>query len=143
VAAERPDAARAAEYAAHRGRPHGDDHRGLDDCALQILPPAAAIDLMGIGPLVQAALAAHLVLEVLDRIGDEHLVAGDAGVSESTIQHPSGGPDERQSGQILLVTGLLADQHDRSTPRPLPRHRLRRIAVQRTAPALVLRRGKG
>ena len=136
-AAQRADRRRAAEQAADRSRAQRDDHSGLDDRALKVLPPAAAIDLVGIRPLVQAALTTQLVLEVLHRIGDECLLSRNAGVIERLVEHSPGRTDERQAGQILFVAGLLADQHDRRPPRALPGHRLGGVAVERTAPAIV------
>ena len=62
----------AAEHAARRGRAERHDHRrACTIAALALEPPAAALDLVGVRPLVQAPLAAHLVLEMLHRVGDE------------------------------------------------------------------------
>src|SRR5215475_15934607 len=61
----------ASEQAARRSGAKRNNRRRLDDRALLIEPPFAALDLVGVGPLVAAPLAAHLVLEVLDRIGNE------------------------------------------------------------------------
>jgi hypothetical protein len=92
---------------------------------------------------VQPTLAAHFVLEMLHRIGDEHLLAINASLGQSAIQDTTGGSDERQAGQIFLVARLFADQHHRSPPRPLPRHRLRGVPVKRAPPAFVLGGAQG
>ncbi len=105
------------------GRAKRDDDRWLDDRALQILP-AAAIDFVGVRPLVQRPLAPHLVCEVLHRIGDEDALAIDSSLSQSTVQHAPSRPDKGQAGLVFLVAWLLADQHHRRPTRPLPRHRL-------------------
>ncbi len=133
---------RTAEHAARRGRAERNDDGRLDDRALEILPPAAPVDLISIRPLVQPPLAAHFVLEVLHRVGDEHALAIDAGIGERPVQYAAGRADERQAGLVLLVARLLADQHHRGPPRPLPRHRLGGVLVERTAPAFVLGRAQ-
>ena len=48
-----------------------DDDLGSDDRDLLVEPPFALVDLVGIGPLVQAAFAARLVLEMLHGVGHE------------------------------------------------------------------------
>ena len=45
------------------------------------------------------------------------------------------GPDERPSGEILLVARLLADEHDRRVERAFAEHRLGRILVEVAARA--------
>src|SRR5262249_8304616 len=92
------------------------------------------LDLVGVGPLVQPALAPHLVLEVLDCIGDEGVPAGDAGFLERLIQHPASRPHEWLAGQVLLVARLLAHQHDMGASAPFAPDDLRRELVERTAP---------
>ena len=74
---------------------------GLHDRALQVLPPAAAVDLIGIRPLVQPPLAAHFVFEVLDRVGDEDVLALDAGVRQRPVQQ-RGRPGRRTAGRPCL-----------------------------------------
>ena len=59
--------------------PSATDRTRPDDGALLIEPPLAAVDLVGVGAPVQTPLAAHLVLEVLHRIGDQHVLACKAG----------------------------------------------------------------
>ena len=93
---------------------------GLTIAALQLQPHLAALDLVCVRPLVQPALAAHLVLEVLDRIGDEDFLARDAGIRQRLVEDAPGGPDERLAGQVLLVARLLADQHEGARRGPSP-----------------------
>ena len=126
------------KHASRRGGSKRNDHRGFDDRAFKVLPPTATVDLVGIGPLVQPPLASHLVFEVLHGIGDEHGFSIDARIGESLIQNPTGWTDERQARKVLVITRLLADQHHRSLFRALPRHRLGRVFVKRTAPTLIL-----
>jgi hypothetical protein len=79
------------------------------------------------------------MLEVLHGVGDKQIPAIDPGVSQRTIQHAAGRADERQAGPILMVAGLLADQHHRGASRSLAGHRLGGVLVKRTAPAPVFR----
>src|SRR5438105_11797759 len=65
----------AAEEASRGRAPERHNRPRLDDGALGIEPDLAALDLIVVWAFVQAALAAHLVLEVLYRIRDEHFVA--------------------------------------------------------------------
>src|SRR5262249_16603814 len=99
----------APEQAACRSRTECHDRLGLHDGALVIEPPFAAINFVGIRALVQAALAAHLMLEVFDRIGDEYILARDAGVLQRLIQEAAGGTDKWVASQVFLVARLLAD----------------------------------
>ena len=78
--------------------PERDDDRRPDQRSLGVEPDPAAFDLVIVGTLVQAAFAAHLVLEMLDRVGDEGLLARDAGVAQRLVQNAAGGPDKRFAG---------------------------------------------
>lgn len=140
------------EQAVRRGRAERHPPRGLHDRAFEVVPPAAAIDLIGIRLLVQAALAARLPLEMLHRIGDEHLAAIDAGCGDRPVEHAPGGAHERPALQVFLVPRLLADHHQPRPRRAFARNDLRRIAVKRATRARSLRlaqrgqrgdRGKG
>ena len=61
--------------------------------------------------LVDPALAARLPLEVLDGVRDVGPPV-DPGLGHALVEDSPGGADERPSGSILLVAGLLADEHD-------------------------------
>ena len=84
---------------------------GLTISAFELEPDLAALDFVGVGTLVQAALAAHLMLEMLHRVGDENLRAGDPRFRQGPVEDLPGGPDERLAGKVFLVAGLLANQH--------------------------------
>src|SRR5262245_59092433 len=111
LAAHARDGDDAPEQAARGGRAQRHDGGWLDDRALLDEPPLAAVDLVGVRTLVQTPLAAHLVLEVLDRVGHENVVARDAGLFQRLVQDAAGRSHERLAGEILLIAGLLADQH--------------------------------
>src|SRR5207249_9791108 len=74
---------------------------------------------------VDATLATRLPLEVLDGIGDPDLVTVDAGLFEGLVEHAAGGSDEGFTGAVLVVAGLLADEHDLRVSRPLAKDGLR------------------
>jgi len=54
---------------------------------------------------------ALLELEVLDHVGHVGLGALDARGLQPAVELATGGADERPARQVLLVAGLLADQH--------------------------------
>src|SRR5947209_8359251 len=82
---------------------------GPDEREFVLKPPATAFDLVGVGSLVQAPLAAHLVFEMLDCVGDERVTPRDSGFSQRLIQNLSRRADKRFAGEIFLVAWLLAD----------------------------------
>jgi hypothetical protein len=91
---------------------------------------------------VDAALALRPELEVLDGVRDVRRRPVDAGRLERLVEQPAGRPDERPARPVLLVAGLLADEHDPASAGPAPGHRLRRRLPQRAAAAAVHRRGE-
>src|SRR5262245_9528845 len=125
----------AIEHAARGGRPHRHDRGRLHDRAFLLEPPPAALDLVGIRTLVQAPLAAHLEFEMLDRVGDESIAARNAGLFERLIEDPPGRTHERLAGEVFLVAGLLADQHEPGAGAPFPRNDLGGELVERAARA--------
>ncbi len=129
----------AAEQAVRRGRAERHRQLGLHDRAFEIVPPAAAIDLIGIRLFVQPALAARLPLEMLHRIGDEHLAPIDPGLADRPVEHAPGRAHERPALLILLVPRLLADHHQPRPRRPFAGNDLRRVAVKRATRARSLR----
>src|SRR5262245_13184073 len=82
------------------------------------------------------------MLEMLHGIGDENLRARNSRLCQRAVEDPPGWADERLAAEILLVTGLLADEHDVSGSAALARHRLRCVFVERAARARVLGLGK-
>jgi len=73
---------------------------------------------------------------MFDRVGDIGLVAVDAGFVQGTVEDFAGRADERPPGEIFLVAGLLADQHDRRVRRTFAEHGLGGVAPQRAGPAV-------
>ena len=70
-------------------------------------------------------LAPLLVPEVLDDVGDVRVIRRDAGALESLVEHPTRRADERVPLEILLVSGLLPDEHHGGVARTLAHHPLR------------------
>src|SRR5262249_44809892 len=71
-----------AHQAARGARAQRDDDARSDDRLLEVDPPAAALDLGGIRPLVQPPLAALLEFEVLYCIGHENALAREPGIGD-------------------------------------------------------------
>src|SRR5439155_18349610 len=62
---------------------------------------------------------ARLPLEVLDDVRDVGVAAVDPGVLEGAVEELPGRADERPAGEVLLVAGLLADEHQAGRLAPL------------------------
>ena len=92
---------------------------------------------------MQAPFAAHLVLEVLHRIGEKNLDAADSGSFQRPVENPSGRTDKGLAGEIFLISRLLADQHQRRACRPFARHHLCGREIQRTSRVFGLRLAQG
>src|SRR6266436_9047834 len=114
LSAQLADRDRTAEQTARGRGAERDNGRRLHDRALEIERNLAALDFVGVGALVQAPLAAHLVLEMLYRIGDEDLGAGNSRLRQRPVEDASGRTDERLAADVLFVAGLLADEHEMS-----------------------------
>jgi hypothetical protein len=63
---------------------------------------------------------------MLDGVGDIDSAAIDASVTQRVVENLSGRPDKWPTQKILLITRLLADQHDRRMDRSLAEHDLSR-----------------
>jgi hypothetical protein len=97
---------------------------------------------LGVRPLVDAALPARLVPEVLDEVRDVDLAAVDARLLERAVEEGAGRPDERDALAILAVPGLLADEDRPRTRRALAGNRLDRISPELAGPAILDRRAE-
>ena len=85
---------------------------------------------------MDAPLAARGEFEMLDRVGDIDARAVDPRLAQRPVEHLPGRTYERLAGEILLIAGLLADEHDLGVDRPLAEHRPRRAFVEAAAGAL-------
>ena len=79
---------------------------------------------------MDSALAAYDPLEVLDDIGQVDVLAVDSRVGEGPVEQLPGGADERTAEFVLLVSGLLADEHRLGVRWALAEHDLRRGLVE-------------
>src|SRR3569833_1798710 len=88
--------------------------------------------------LVDAALSRTVLgeAEVLDGIRDVRVGPLDAGLDQGLVQQLSGRADERRALPILLVAGLLADEHDAGRDRAGAEDRLGGVGVQIAALAV-------
>jgi hypothetical protein len=72
---------------------------------------------------------------VLDHVGDVRPFTVDAGLGQRLVEHAAGGADERRPRDVLLVAGLLADEHPARRHRSLAEDSLGRARPQVTRPA--------
>jgi len=70
---------------------------------------------------------------VLDGIGPEHPVGIEVGRLEGPGEKLAGRTDERLSLTVLLITGLLAEQHEIGVCSTFPDHCLDRVLVELAA----------
>src|SRR5207237_2396702 len=85
------------------------------------------------GLLMDTALAALFMLEMLHDVRHEDIAAVKIAFLQGAIQKATRGPDKRTADTIFLVAGLLAYQHDRRRRGPLTTDRLCRVNIQRAA----------
>jgi len=107
------------------GRAEAHEHLRLQQRELGLEPRPAGGDLRSVRFLVDAALPTRLPLEVLDDVRDVGQPAVDPGLFERVVEQSARGADERPARQVLLVAGLLADEHDLGFGRPFAEDRLR------------------
>jgi hypothetical protein len=69
-------------------------------------------------------------LEVLDGVGDVHVVTAQANLGQRLVEDPAGRTDEGFPGLVLLVAGLLAQEQETGGGRAFPEDRLGGVAVQ-------------
>src|SRR5262245_11718185 len=105
LSAQLGDGDRTAEQTARRRSAERDDGHRLHERAFEIEPNLAALDFVGVGTLVQPALAAHLVLEMLHGVGDEHLRAGNSLLCQRAAEAPPRRADERLPLRSSLSPG--------------------------------------
>jgi len=77
--------------------------------------------------LMQTDFAARHEFEMFDRPGDVDFASVDAGLDQGAVEHMPRRTDERLAGEVFLVAGLLANQHDARVRRAFAKHSLGRI----------------
>jgi hypothetical protein len=85
---------------------------------------------------VQATFAARLPLEVLHHVGDVDLLAIDPRLLQRVVEELAGRSHEGMPLLVLLIAGLLADEHDLAPRRALAKHGLRGLGVERAGGAV-------
>ena len=111
------------------------DQIGVDDRTLLVEPPAAALDLVSVGALVEATLSALFELEVFDRIGDEDFDAIKPRICDRPIKHMASRPDEGTPLQIFIIPRLFPHEHDVAVVGTFTGDHLGRILIERAARA--------
>ena len=107
------------------GRAQRHDHTWMYQLQLPVQPPAIVPDFSRRRLLVDAPFAALLEFEMLDGVGDVHLVPIKSGLRQGPIEQQAGRSDERSALPILLVSGLLPYERNGRPNRPLPQHSTR------------------
>src|SRR5207237_10487912 len=111
------------------------DHLALDHLDLRLQPRPARTDLAGVWLLMQPSLAAAGPAEMLDGVGHVDPATIDARLFQAFLQQPAGGADEGLALEVLLVAGLLADQHELRALTALAEDGLGGVGPQLAAPA--------
>jgi hypothetical protein len=122
------------------GSAEAHERRRPDHGELGLEREKARRDLPAVRLRVDAALAPKLVAEMLDRVGDVHLVARDSGTLEPLVEDATGRADERMPLDVLAVAGLPADEHHARVRVALAHDRLRGLSE---APKIGTRRHRG
>lgn len=94
------------------GGSEGDDDFGLDFEDFGEDPGLAVVDFFFAGFVVEAAFGLWFEFEVLDGVGEVEFFALEAGCLEGLVEELAGGANEGASGDVFLVSGLFADDHD-------------------------------
>jgi hypothetical protein len=118
-----------AEHGLARHRAEQHEQPGPDEPEFRVQPESARLDLGAVRALVDPAPATLGPLEVLDGVGQVDVRAVDAGLPQRPVQDPPGRADERTSLLVLLIAGLLTDEHHRRVRPALPEHGRRRALV--------------
>ena len=101
------------------GRSEEDQYPGLDDIDLGAEPRQTRVDLAGPRFLVQPPFSAGYPFEVLYGVGDVGAFAVDPGVAKGLVKQAAGRAHKRQSGKVLFIARLFADEHHLSRRGPV------------------------
>src|SRR5262249_999 len=115
--------------------PQGNYNLGAHELELEIEPPFATVDFVCRGLLMDPPLSARHIFEVLDGVCYVALRPLHAGRCKRLGEHPPGGPYEGASLAVLLVSRLLAYEHQCRGNRAFAEHSLRAQPIKRTARA--------
>lgn len=93
------------------GSTKADDDLWLDQPDLGFQPASTGVDLERARLHRESAFAALLPFEVLDRIRDVDLLAGNLGLLQRGKEKVSRRPDERLAGEVFALIRLVPDEH--------------------------------
>src|ERR1700740_3686944 len=139
-----------AQQRLRRGRSQADDDLGFHCVQFGIQPGTTSVYLRIPRLLVDAPLTTlgRRPLEMFYNIRDVDFIPVDAGFNERLIQQLSRRAHERAAGEVFLISGLFAYEHDRSLRRSLAENRLSCMlpkitgtAISRSAPQSAERMG--
>lgn len=97
---------------------------------LGLQPWEASPNFRSIGLGMDPPLAPWFPLEVFDGVGNVNFAAIDPRLRQRPVQQHPSGTDEGLAGEILLIAGLLPDEHHPSLPGSRSEHRLRSRLVE-------------
>lgn len=115
-----------------RGGSKTHDQLRMYQLDLRFEPRHTGPDLGRIRLCVNPPLATRLPFEVLDNIGDISSGAIDARFGQSLIEDFSRGPDERMTGKVLVIAGLLPCQQQIGLRETFAEYSLRSTLPERT-----------
>jgi hypothetical protein len=84
---------------------------------------------------MQPFLAAHLIFEVLDRIGDVAAVTIYASLFQALVEKAASGTNKRLARQILLIARLFSDKDDLGILRTVSEDEMSGVAIEIATPA--------
>ena len=99
----------------------GDDDFGFDFEDFGEDPGFAVVDFFFAGFVVEAAFGLGFEFEVFNGVGEVKFFAVEAGFLEGLVEEFSGGADEGTAGDVFLIAGLFADDHDARIGGPSPK----------------------
>jgi hypothetical protein len=107
-----------------------------NESPLRFQPRTAGGDFARVWFLMNASFATRFPFEMLHRVRDVNLLAIDSGFFERAIHNFSRRSDKRFAGHILVIAGLLPDQHNRCALPAFAKNGLRSPFVKMTSRAI-------
>src|SRR5688572_3217463 len=100
----------------------------MNDRDLGIEPGTASTNFTGFRLGVNAALPSWFPFEMFNGVRNVGARTVDAGLLERIVQDAPCRPNERVSGEVFIVAGLLADKHHLGHRGAFAENRLRRVS---------------
>lgn len=102
---------RKSEHCSRRRIAQGHYDSWRHDLALNRQPPPAGLDLACVRSLMNSTFTAQPVFEVFYGVGQEDGIALNPGRIKRFIKHLACWPYKRTTHKVLLISGLLTDDH--------------------------------